>query len=121
MPHGNNLIRRIRSSSLLHSAQNLAPRFGPTTPEARFAITPIADVDRGKRELDIGDEILQRLGAAERNDDELVCRVGRDIAGHIGGELVVEFDNGGGVGGLHERAGAGGAGDFGAGGAGGVV
>lgn len=121
MPHRNNLERRIGRSSLLHSAQHLAPRLGPAAPEARFAIAAGADVDGREREFGVGDEILQRRGAAERDDDELVRQVCRDVTRDIGGELVVEFEDGSGAGGLHKRAVAGGAADFGAWCAGGVV
>lgn len=116
--HDDGAVVRVVSGSLLEGGEDPGAGFLPGEPEAVPGPAARAEVCKGEAGVEVGEPVLEGVGAAEGEDGEVTVGVQGDVARYVGPLGVLEFpDAGDGLlaGGFEEGAVVGvGAGDWGA-------
>lgn len=86
------LVRRVRGRERLDGIQDRGARVEPALPEAAVRGAAGAQVCVYFSELEVREPVCEGVGAAEGDDDELVCGVQGYEAGYVGCERAVVFD-----------------------------
>ena len=91
MASSHDLVARVRRRGALDGRQHAGARFAPGVVEAGDCCAAVADVGVDGAEHGVGDDVADGGGAAEGDDDERVCAVGRNVACHVCDEGAAEM------------------------------